>query len=64
MVSGARDNRTPSYRGREIFALFRLKNSIKRLHEVGKTTRGGELSCSTGRVTWAGETTFSHVSLV
>ena len=45
MVSGTRDNPTPRYRGREIFPLFRLKNSIKRLHEVGKRTRGGELSC-------------------
>ena len=45
MVSGTRDNPTPSYHGREIFPLICLKNFVNRLHEVGETTRNGELSC-------------------
>ena len=45
MVSDTRDNPIRNdYHGRDIFPLLCLKNSINRLHEEGKTTRGGELS--------------------
>ena len=62
MVSGARDNRTPSYRGQKIFPLFRLKNLSTVYMRWTRELVVASCLASTGRITWAGETIFSHVN--
>ena len=64
MVSGTRDNPLPELPWARYFSTHLFKKCCQCLHELGETTRVGEASClsSAGRVTLAGETTFSHAN--
>ena len=71
MVSGTRDNPPTEVTLGELICHL-LKSSTNRLHEDhqlvsgggggGETTRGASCITSAGRVTLAGETTFSHIN--
>ena len=55
MVSGTRDNPTPSYPGRANFSLISLKNSTNCLHENANSSRGEGGGGGGGETTRVGE---------
>ena len=62
MVSGTRDNSTRSCRGEKFFHSIVYNILLSVYMRWVRQLVVGRCLASTGRVTWAGETTFSHVN--